>query len=76
MHDGDSRAHTTARVLDEVIPKLKARGFRFETLATPEPNQAPEPTRGTGAVLFFQSRWPRAAQLQRSTTRSLEKKPE
>ena len=30
------------------------------------PNQAPEPTRGTGSDLFFQSRWPRVAQLGRS----------
>src|SRR3954447_8497775 len=29
------------------------------------PNQAPEPTRGIGAILFFQSRWPRVAQLVR-----------
>jgi hypothetical protein len=27
------------------------------------PNKAPEPTRGTGAILFFLSRWPRVAQL-------------
>jgi hypothetical protein len=31
-----------------------------------EPNQAPEPTRGTGASQFLQSRWPRVAQLYRS----------
>ena len=29
------------------------------------PNKTPEPTRGTDAILFFQSRWPRVAQLKR-----------
>src|SRR5882724_5396616 len=38
------------------------------TKSKKEANQAPEPTRGTGAILFFQSRWPRVAQLKRSTS--------
>jgi len=38
-------------------------GSRRPLAIKEEPNQSPEPTRGTGAVPFFQGRWPRVAQL-------------
>jgi peptidoglycan/xylan/chitin deacetylase (PgdA/CDA1 family) len=32
MHDGDVRGRTTATVLDELIPQLKAAGYSFGRL--------------------------------------------
>jgi len=40
MHDGDVRGHTTAKVLDRIIPILKNRGFTFEALTKPRPSKA------------------------------------
>jgi len=45
---------------------VRAFQLKSESMPQPEekqPNKAPEPTRGTGAILFFQSRRPRVAQL-------------
>ena len=44
MHDGNSRGHTTAQVLDRVLPLLIKAGYKFEALATGTPKQALEPT--------------------------------
>src|SRR2546430_15719584 len=54
---------------DPVFPSkrwLNRIGAFGRTEESKPPNKAPEPTRGTGAVLLFQSRWPRVAQLGRS----------
>jgi chitin deacetylase len=43
LHDGDVRGHTTAQVLDRLIPELKEAGYSFGRLEQ-RPNQPPEPT--------------------------------
>jgi len=35
MHDGDQRGHTTAEVLDAVLPSLKKAGYTFSSLSDP-----------------------------------------
>lgn len=34
MHDGHDRAARTAKVLDEIVPKLKSQGYEFAALTT------------------------------------------
>ena len=68
------RSPSTSVSVSRREPRARRSGGPAEILlaATHAPvaqsNQPPEPTRGTGAVLFFQSCWPRVAQLERSTS--------
>lgn len=41
MHDGDSRGHTTAAVLDRLIPKLRDAGYSFGVLEGVNPALQP-----------------------------------
>jgi chitin deacetylase len=46
LHDGAVRGRTTAAVLDRLIPELKAAGYSFGRLKTP--NQSPQHNAGNG----------------------------
>ena len=46
LHDGATRAQTSAAVLDRLIPELKAAGYSFGRFEK-RPNKAPEPTPGS-----------------------------
>jgi peptidoglycan/xylan/chitin deacetylase (PgdA/CDA1 family) len=39
MHDGDVSGHTTAQVLDDVLPSLKRAGYTFDALEPRTPNK-------------------------------------
>ena len=55
LHDGDVRGQTTARVLDRLLPKLKAEGFVFGRLEEAL-NESGDLTHSAGTAAAAQSR--------------------